>query len=86
MLNLYRSWFTWAWETRRYDEALDILRKLETAAERGEFSADAIAAMDQRGVCLQELGHFAKAEALHRAAATAARGIKNYETGGTFAA
>lgn len=79
MLNLYRSWFTWAWETRRYDEALDILRKLETAAERGEFSADAIAAMDQRGVCLQELGHFAKAEALHRAAATAARGIKNYE-------
>jgi tetratricopeptide (TPR) repeat protein len=72
-LGLYREWFGCAWRARRYEEAIKILRTMEDAARRNGFSADAIAAMDQRGICLQELGKHADAEALHRAAAAEAK-------------
>jgi tetratricopeptide (TPR) repeat protein len=76
-LDLYRNWFSWAWEARRYDEALHVLDRLENLAKRSRNKADAIAAMDQRGVCLQELGKHAEAEELHRAAAAAAKRFSN---------
>jgi tetratricopeptide (TPR) repeat protein len=76
-LDLYRNWFAWAWGLRRCAEGLLVLSRLETLARKSNATGDAIAAMDQRGVCLQELGEYAKAEALHRAAAAAAKHIKD---------
>jgi tetratricopeptide (TPR) repeat protein len=72
-LDLYRNWYGWAWSTRRYDDAIDLLKKLEYVAQRSHVNADAIAAMDQRGVCLQELGKHTEAEVLHRAAVAASK-------------
>ena len=78
-LELYREWFGRVWQARRYGEAIDLLRNLEDSAQQYGFKADAIAAMDQRGVCLQELGKHAEGEALHRAAAAAAETIGNLD-------
>lgn len=75
--DLYRNWFAWAWQVRRCDEALGILHRLENLAQQSNNKADALAAMDQRGVCLQELGNHVKAEGLHRAAAAAAKRMRN---------
>jgi tetratricopeptide (TPR) repeat protein len=76
-LELYREWYGRLWLARRYTEAIERLRILEDTARQNGFKADAIAAMDQRGVCLQELGNHAEAEALHRASATAAEKLGN---------
>ena len=76
-LELYREWYGRLWHARRYSEAIKLLRILEDTGRQNGFKADAIAAMDQRGVCLQELGKHADAEALHRAAATAAEKLGN---------
>jgi tetratricopeptide (TPR) repeat protein len=71
-LELYREWYGRLRQARRYSEAIEVLRILEDTSRGNGFKADAIAAMDQRGVCLQELGKHADAEALHRASAAAA--------------
>lgn len=76
-LDLYRNWFCWLWQARRYDEAFKTLHKLENLAQQINNKAAAIAAMDQRGVCLQELGRVAEAEPLHRAASVAAQRMKD---------
>jgi tetratricopeptide (TPR) repeat protein len=78
-LAVYRNWSSWAWQVRRYDEALRVLSAAEVLARQCGEKSDAIAAMDQRGVCLQELGRHAEAESLHRAAASAARRIGDIE-------
>jgi tetratricopeptide (TPR) repeat protein len=64
--------FTWAWHHHRYDEALRVLKDLERRDTRLR-SRDAIAARDQRGVCLQEMGRHNDAEPLHRSAARSAQ-------------
>ena len=76
-LELYREWYGRSWQARRYGEAIKLLGILEDAAKQSGFKAEVVAAMDQRGVCLQELGKHADAEALHRASATAAERLGN---------
>jgi tetratricopeptide (TPR) repeat protein len=66
-----REHFAWAWQRRRYDEALRALEDLERGDSRVNPS-DGTAARDQRGVCLQDLGRHTEAEPLHRSAAAQA--------------
>jgi tetratricopeptide (TPR) repeat protein len=70
--------FTWAWHRHRYDEALRALQDLERCDTRRRHR-DAIAARDQRGVCLQEIGRHKEAEPLHRSAATRAQRMGDVE-------
>jgi len=72
-LQVYRDWFGWAWRGRRYNEAVLTLKKMEHLARRTNHQVDAIAAMDQQGICLQEMGNHEAAERLHRAATAAAK-------------
>jgi tetratricopeptide (TPR) repeat protein len=71
-LELYRRWYSWAWEAAEYKVGLAKLTDLERLAQKHGREADAIAALDQRGVSLQELGKFEEAAGLHAAAAKAA--------------
>lgn len=78
-MELCRNWFSWAWHVRRYDEALKVLSDLEALARASGRKSAAIAAMDQRAVCMQELGKYVEGEALHRAAAAEARDLGDDE-------
>ena len=73
-----REHFNWAWHRHRYDEALRVLEDLERSDTRRR-RRDAIAARDQRGVCLQEIGRHKDAEPLHRSAATRAQRVGDVE-------
>jgi tetratricopeptide (TPR) repeat protein len=70
---LYRNRFAWAWQSHRFEEAVRVLDKMERFATQSGIMDEALAAMDQRGVCLQELGRHAEAEPLHRTAARVAK-------------
>ncbi len=78
-LDVYREWFTWAWDAQWYSEALRVLLGSEKLARKSGDERSTIAAMDQRGVCLQELGKYAEGEALHRTAAAAAHRMGDVE-------
>lgn len=78
-VDIYKEWYAWAWRRHRYVEATNVLLALERFARRHADDAQAIGARDQRGVCLQEIGKHADAEALHCTAAQMARRIGDSE-------
>jgi hypothetical protein len=65
-IDLCQRWYAWAWEARRYAEAVSVLRTIERIARKNGLRAEALAALDSRGRCLQEFGRYAEAESLHR--------------------
>jgi len=73
-----REHFAWAWRRRRYDEALCVLEDIERRQSRAD-PRNALAALDERGVCLQKLGRHKDAEPLHRRAAERARRVGERE-------
>lgn len=56
----------WYWKIGRYPKALTVLKRIEARAKKKEFQRFAVRALDQRGVCLQELERFIEAISLHR--------------------
>ena len=72
-LDLYRNWFNWAWGVWRVKEALRVLKRMEDLGYRSGNQQARVAAVDQRGVCLQELERYSEAESLHRFALAAAK-------------
>ncbi len=71
--------YTWLWEVREYSRALEILSKIEAVALEAHRTEDEVRAIDQRGVCLQELGRYGEAVGLHRQSARMARKLPNKE-------
>ena len=72
------NYHSWKWEGGDFDGALATLRVLEAKARHDGDTEWACRALDQTGLCLQELGRFDEAERYHRQALTIAR-RKGYE-------
>jgi tetratricopeptide (TPR) repeat protein len=67
-IELRRKWFVWAWSRGRFQDGLAALRRFADLKGQAGRHADAVAGMDQLGVCLQELGRHREALSLHRRA------------------
>lgn len=67
------------WEIREHSRALEILSEIEALALDAHRTEDEVRAVDQRGVCLQELGKYGEALGLHRRSARMARDLPNKE-------
>jgi len=69
MLGLLLELSEWLWQSRRFDESLALLKQAEKTASSSGLVRDRLQCLDQRGVCLQELGRLEEAIPIHRKAA-----------------
>jgi tetratricopeptide (TPR) repeat protein len=69
----YLHW--WQWQSGDYSTAIETLKNIEKIAADGRLLTDQAKAIDQRGVCLQELGQLTEAESAHKEALRVARRI-----------
>lgn len=74
--HLYEWLYTWEWSVGRHREAIASLRDLARFASRHRLYVFQSRALDQIGVCLQELGSYRQAEAAHRESIALARRAK----------
>lgn len=74
---------SWQWQKGNYQEGIEALKNIEKLAVRGQLLVDQARAIDQRGVCLQELGKLKEAELAHKKALKLARQIKDKNCIGT---
>lgn len=65
--------YLWRWQNSDYPAGLKALTRMEKVAKQGGLTIERIHAIDQRGVCLQELGRFKEAMKAHREALRYAR-------------
>ena len=78
-IRFYAYLHLWQWRTGKYKSGINTLKTIEKIAIKGQLLEDQAKAIDQRGVCLQELGQLDKAEIIHKIALKIARKIKNKE-------
>ena len=69
--------FCWQWSSGRYAEAIDTLKRVESAGLAKGYPLATARALDQQGICLQELGRTSEALSLHRRASSIARKIND---------
>lgn len=67
----------WQWHKRDYQAGIKTLKNIERIAVKGKLWEDQTKAIDQRGVCLQELGELDKAELAHQKSLMIARRIRS---------
>ncbi|MEX0677180.1 MAG: tetratricopeptide repeat protein [Pirellulales bacterium] len=63
----------WLWQSGYYLDSLKVLRESEALARSSNLHTQMRAAIDQRGVCLQELGRIEEAISLHQKVVRLAR-------------
>lgn len=76
-IDVYAQLHFWRWENGDYESGIEALKSIETLAAKGGLHHKRIQAIDQRGVCLQELQRYGEAEVLHRLALKHARRISD---------
>ena len=74
---VYKLLYEWRWDNNFFMDAIDALKKLEKIAVDNNQFEDKTRAIDQRGICFQELGMFDKAEKDHRYALKLARRLND---------
>jgi tetratricopeptide (TPR) repeat protein len=79
ILNLYKLLFLWRWSNGFFSAAIQALEEIEKASAIHRQIKDRINAIDQKGVCLQNLMKFKEAEKVHREALKLARCVGDEE-------
>ena len=72
----------WQWQQGEFKAGIETLEKIEKIAYGGRLLSDQAEAVDQKGVCLQELGELSGAEAAHKKSLKISRRIGNRESVG----
>ena len=78
-LDLLGNLHAWRWDSQDYCGAIDALRELERRAAEHRHTEWQCRALDQLGVCLQELERYPEAKKAHRRALTIARKLDDSE-------
>ncbi len=79
ILNLYKLLFLWRWSNGFFGAAIEALEEIAKVAAIRRRRKDRIHAIDQKGVCLQNLAKFKEAEKVHRQALRLARRLGDKE-------
>jgi tetratricopeptide (TPR) repeat protein len=78
-IEAYKHLYQWLWNQAQFADGLRALDQMREVASRGKCHEEEARAIDQRGVCLQELQRFKQAEACHRKALKLFRRLKSQE-------
>ncbi len=73
VLDAHEDIYVLQWESGRFAEAIQTLDTIARLAKDHRVSVSEIAAIDQKGFCLQELGRYSEAMPLHKRAAGRAK-------------
>ncbi len=76
-IRLYTFLHQWQWDAGDYQAAIKTLNTIENIAAKGRLLVDQCKAIDQRGVCLQELNRLGEAELAHKEALKLAKRTKD---------
>jgi len=76
-ITLYAYFFTWQWQKKEFKASIKTLETIEKTAIKGQLWEDQAKAIDQKGVCLQELGKLDGAEQLHKKSLRLARRVNS---------
>lgn len=78
-LRVYKQLYIWRWENRHFEPAIEMLDEIGKLAVSMHEPKERIQAIDQKGVCLQQVEQFENAEKAHRRALKLARDFKDKE-------